>query len=535
MKMIKSVIAYIALALCILVFVMNLIYISNVSDGWQEQVTISYFGIINLIVSALIAIGIIGVSYCTNKILRKRGIVLAKKHKIALLAVALILYIIIEGIWIYVRDATPIADSMRVYRSASQIFNGEALTEAFYFEFNPHNLTLSYMFAGIFTIIHSCNLIILKGLNVIANCFTIVGLYFILNQLKKDYKVNKVLFFLLAFTYIPIILLVNFIYGDLISLPFVIFSIYFAIKYVNHKKKRYIIISSILMAIGIILRMNNLIFMIAVTMYLFLDIFGIKKKEFRNKEKVKQLFLKLAFVILFILLSILPSNILKSCLANAYHLDLNKEFPSTRYIAMGMQEGMRANGWYNETGDMGWKEEVSNEQYIEMIKQRLGEFSQDIGYTIKFYAKKIASMWAEPLQESIWQNLSFNFETYQPEEEYTEEEVQELQKVDNALIGKRDTLQLYQKAWMGIVFGMAIVFIIKNRKNISNEALLLFICFIGGFMFHILWEGKSRYIIPYIIILIPLAGITLEFGKKQEKKKALLGQPNTKNMDESLK
>ena len=174
MKMIKSVIAYIALALCILVFVMNLIYISNVSDGWQEQVTISYFGIINLIVSALIAIGIIGASYCINKILRQKGIKLARKHKIVLLVVALILYIIIEGIWIYVRDATPIADSMRVYRSASQIFNGEALTEAFYFEFNPHNLTLSYMFAGIFTIIHSCNLIILKGLNVIANCFTIV-------------------------------------------------------------------------------------------------------------------------------------------------------------------------------------------------------------------------------------------------------------------------------------------------------------------------------------------------------------------------
>ena len=532
--MIKSVIAYIALALCILVFVMNLIYISNVSDGWQEQVTISYFGIINLIVSALIAIGIIGASYCINKILRQKGIKLARKHKIVLLVVALILYIIIEGIWIYVRDATPIADSMRVYRSASQIFKGEALTDAFYFEFNPQNLTLSYMFAGIFTIIHSCNLIILKGLNVIANCFTIVGLYFILNQLKKDYKVNKVLFFLLAFTYIPIILLVNFIYGDLISLPFVIFSIYFAIKYVNHKKKRYIIISSILMAIGIILRMNNLIFMIAVTMYLFLDIFGIKKKEFRNKEKVKQLFLKLAFVILFILLSILPSNILKSCLGNVYHLDLDKEFPSTRYIAMGMQEGMRANGWYNETGDMGWKEEVSNEQYIEMIKQRLGEFLQNIGYTIKFYAKKIASMWAEPLQESIWQNLSFNFETYNLEER-TEEENQELQKVDNKLIENRETIQLYQKAWMGIVFGMAIIFIIKNRKNISNEALLLLICFIGGFMFHILWEGKSRYIIPYIVILIPLAGITLDFGKKQEGKKALLGHSNTKNMDESLK
>ena len=37
------------------------------------------------------------------------------------------------------------------------------------------------------------------------------------------------------------------------------------------------------------------------------------------------------------------------------------------------------------------------------------------------------------------------------------------------------------------------------------EKLYLAIIFLGGFTFHILWEAKSRYIIPYVIILFPLA------------------------------
>ena len=57
MKFVKNVIITIALILGIIVFLMNLIYIAEVSSEWKEQVTISYFGLSNLIVSTLIAIG----------------------------------------------------------------------------------------------------------------------------------------------------------------------------------------------------------------------------------------------------------------------------------------------------------------------------------------------------------------------------------------------------------------------------------------------------------------------------------------------
>ena len=528
MKKIKNIVIFIAFCLAIIVFLLNVIYIADVYHGWEEKVTISYFGILNLIVTLVILTVIVLLTCFLDKKMKQGKIKISKKQKIIILCILFIIYVIIEVIWICYRNSAPIADSMSVYEAAMQLFRGEDIFNPYYFEYNPQNLTLAYIFAGVFKLLHSSNVVILKIVNAIANCFTILGLYFITKQLKKDYKINMPLFILLAFTYIPIILLVNFTYGDLIGLAFVIFGIYFAMQYVNKRKVKYIAISSILMMIAVILRMNNLIFVIAITIYLLLNLLEKKRTESENLSFKKQLILKLVCILAFIIISVCPSNILKNMLGNLYHLDLNKEFLATRYIDMGMQEGMRANGWYNTTGDLGFEDNVPSSTYEGMIKERLTEFSQDIIYTIKFYTKKIISMWAEPLQESIWQNLSFNFGLYHGEEEKDANQLEEWKKGDEQLLKSEKSVQLYQKSLLLIIFGGTLYFIIKQRKYISNEALLLLICFIGGFMFHILWEGKSRYIIPYIVILIPVACTSWDKYRKikrQNKKE----NPNDEN------
>ena len=59
---------------------------------------------------------------------------------------------------------------------------------------------------------------------------------------------------------------------------------------------------------------------------------------------------------------------------------------------------------------------------------------------------------------------------------------------------------------------------IKYRNNLTNEMILLIIVFVGGFLFHILWEAKSRYIISYILILIPFASVCIENWKEEKEK-----------------
>ena len=65
---------------------------------------------------------------------------------------------------------------------------------------------------------------------------------------------------------------------------------------------------------------------------------------------------------------------------------------------------------------------------------------------------------------------------------------------------------------------------LKNRKNLTIELIFLVTIFLGGFGFHILWEAKSRYIIPYIVVLIPVASVMISvegirkiFGSIKEK------------------
>ena len=36
-----------------------------------------------------------------------------------------------------------------------------------------------------------------------------------------------------------------------------------------------------------------------------------------------------------------------------------------------------------------------------------------------------------------------------------------------------------------------------------------FLTLIGGFLFHLVWEGKSQYIYPYFFSLMPFAALSL--------------------------
>lgn len=511
MKYLKYIVTIIAILVCIIIFGLNIIYMSDVCDSWQEIVSISYFGIGNLLITILIATGLIKIINWIEQKREKNEKKISSKKKYIIIGLALLVYIIIGIIWVVLRDSTPIADSMRVYEAATDIFKGRNLTNVRYFELNPQNLSISFFFSLLFTVFHSNSLWIIKIANIIANCFTIIGLFLITKLLKKDYDINETKSLVLSLTYIPIILLVNFIYGDIISLPFSVFSIYFTMKYGKENKVYHLLISAFLMMIAVILRMNNLILVIASILYLILNL-QIKDKSLDKKEKAKKIGIKLTLMIVFIIISLVPSKIATATLQNQYDLDKKREIPATRYIAMGMQEGTRANGWYNsETGDIAHTEKkINHEQYSDMIKERLTYFSNHILYTIKFYVKKVASMWTEPLQESIWQNLSFNFESLKKNKKFSKAEIASLEKMDAKILNNEKIMQLYLKAIIFIIFGTVILFIIQNRKQISNEAILLLLVFLGGFFFHILWEGKSRYIIPYLIILIPLASIKIK-------------------------
>ena len=53
-----------------------------------------------------------------------------------------------------------------------------------------------------------------------------------------------------------------------------------------------------------------------------------------------------------------------------------------------------------------------------------------------------------------------------------------------------------------ILFG-TIMYILIDSKKIKFKELIFAIIFIGGFVFHLIWEAKCQYTITYFVLLIP--------------------------------
>src|SRR5574344_1656272 len=535
-KVLNKIIAIIGLILLIVVILLNIIFKSQLSNDIVEHVQIVKTGIFSLLITIFVAIGIYFLSkYITDHIKLKKS-----WSKYIIIGIILIIYMVAQIVWIRYRNASPGVDQQAVYSLATNLYNGnkDELMHSNYLEKCPHQITLMFIENTIFTIFKSKNVRILQYINVIGNALTLVALLLILKQLSKKYKVNKPLCIILISTFIALTLLSTFVYGDIFSLALALFSIYFIMNYSEKNQKRYLIISAIFLAFSYMLRMNNLIFIIAISIYLILDILKSKNEIIENSEEklknnfnsnstkslnykvnekqiveqnkkeiakqndsknIKAIIIKILLILLFIIITILPATIIKMYYQNKFELSKENAIPTSTYIYMGMTDGYRQSGWYNDYGAWAWTNEtkVADEMYKTAIKERIGFLATNPKELVKFYTKKTASMWAENTYGSLYFNESFNFEL---------EENQDKEK-DQWLINKEDKIVMYEKALIILIFLCSIITILQNKKDLSNDLTLLILIFIGGFLFETLWEAKSRYIIPYIIVLIPVASI----------------------------
>ena len=171
-------------------------------------------------------------------------------------------------------------------------------------------------------------------------------------------------------------------------------------------------------------------------------------------------------------------------------MDNDAEYPIISYFLMAMEESWRGNGWYNENrGEYALKNiDKAKIEYVNEIKDRLEYFSKNKGYTFNFYIKKLSSMWTENTYSSVTNNI-----------------VKENDPIEKLI----SPITFYEKTILIIICVCSCIFLIQNRKKLSIDVIFLITIFIGGFLFHIIWEAKSRYIIPYIIILMPIASLKI--------------------------
>ena len=500
----KRFFSIIGIIFLVIVIALNLIFTADLDAS--EHITISYNNIFYII--GLIVIGLI--IYFVSNILNKYLYKDEKKKKLRkiLFISAISIYIIADILWTIFVRAPIVGDQVHVnsmgqlfYRGYdeeiinSDTYAGIPLGE--YIQAYNQQIPQAFLYSLFFRLIHIDEFGTPRALNVIAIIIILVAIYKIGNMISKNHKINKVRLMVLFLTFLSLPMLSTFVYGDIPSLAFALLSVYYMMKFVDYNKLKYFTLATIFSMIAYMFRMNSLIFVIATVIYLLFNLFT----KITSKT-VKENIINALLIVIFIVVSIVPAQIVNDYYINKYNLDKSKEYPNISYILMGMSESWRGNGWYNEDiGEPALKNpESSKEEYAEKIKDRLTYFSQNMGYTFRFYTMKLASMWSENTYSAVRLNL-----LHESEDDYL-----------NVI---KEPLTFYQKALLILMCVCLIIVLIQNRKNLSVNVIYLLLIFMGGFAFHIIWEAKSRYIIPYIVVLIPIASIEInkfiKIGQKE--------------------
>ena len=244
--------------------------------------------------------------------------------------------------------------------------------------------------------------------------------------------------------------------------------------------------------------MNYIIFVIAMVIYIILNF----KKE--------NIFKQIIHIIIFIAIILIPYKLVGAYVAEKLDLDKQATIPTSSYLYMSLYDGERGAGWYSQEAMKVAQTDVKNAKnyYPPILKERVKYLVTHPSEGFRFYKNKIVSMWTDNAFQCIFYNLPVHLDGM-PKELY-DSAINENEFYSNYFVEKGSKqIKIYMKGIVLLVFSLILVNLLKHKKELSNEAILMITIFLGGFFFHVLWEAKSRYVIPYFVVLIPIACISL--------------------------
>lgn len=337
----------------------------------------------------------------------------------------------------------------------------------------------------------------------ILNCAANIGSYLLLWKIgrllfgdgsKEDEKRFSWMMALLLAGCLAGVLPVNFVYGNLLGSFWSILALYLLLCW--HKLGRWPFFAGACLSIALAVQFKlfSLIFLIAMAIFLLID--GLRQKKLS------------ALCLLAVML--LSCAVWQGGIKKIYELRAGQPMPQGHplvlTLAMGMQDnwaGWRAPGWTNTYhistyDENNYDAEACIQQAKQDIQSRITEFAENPGTAVTFYKLKTISQWTEPTYQGFW----LEYDWFHPEKYdafMTELYTGNLQ----------DMLVRGMKWYQTAIWVLAFFCFAGGRKTMRLPQLLPGLVILGGFLFSLLWEGKSQYILPYFMLAVPYAATGL--------------------------
>lgn len=335
------------------------------------------------------------------------------------------------------------------------------------------------------------NFIVFQIINVICIMIIIALLNKITWELFEDEQICRMEAFL-SMGMLSLFLFATFVYGDIIGWAFGVGSIYYMIRYLKTDRWQNIGKAAVLLAFGIVVKSNINILVVAAAIAILLH--AVKSGNYKM----------LAWILGLVLISQTGVALVEGIYVSRAGLEEYPEgIPKIAWVAMSMQEGDEggyACGWYNSYnwnvyGENDFDRDRTIQACMENLMQSLKKFCHEQRYAINYFYKKFTSQWNAPTFQAMITN------------EWNSRYVENLSPLARFFIYGlgRDILYGFMNFYHFFMFLCTGVYCRFSLRKWSLEKAYFVLNIFGGFLFHMLWEAQSRYILGYFVLMLPLA------------------------------
>lgn len=469
---------FIILALLFIYLLFNVIFFNNT--------TLSKISFVNLIIGIMVYILF---TYLFYKLYNKYI-----KNKKILTILFCFLFICFQFIFSYIFMVLPSWDFGAVYDSViNDLTKNYSIFDAWYFYRYSNNIGLAILLKIVFAVFNllSINSNYWIYIGITFNILMIDLAIFYLYKTLKIFFVEKISnFFLICTLFItPFITYCPIFYTDTLSMPFSIAAIYYFSKFFIENKKKIVnlILCGVFLGIGICIKFTVIITLIAIIITMFF---------IKVKGNIKFKFFSTLLIILVTIIPYSSMNIIEYKYMDKELLNSEK-FPTVHWIMMGLNEDKNgANGAYFNpdvvfTGNFKNMEEKKKNDII-MIKNRIKEMYKNHKIK-KFYTQKAVFVWGDG--------------TFYAPEKLRRVPIKDY-NIKNMVLGNEKQTIIYRTICQTqIVLFLTFIILsilLRNKLDKKQQQILLLtsVIIFGVFLFFLIWEARSRYIVNFIPIIL---------------------------------
>lgn len=416
---------------------------------------------------------------------KKRKIEISERMKRRIFAI----WIIILLLWVLITQMIPVGDMESVLSAASQVAVGNfsAFEPAGYGHYYANQWGIIFLMSRVLMLAGQNNYLIFQFINILFLLLIAISMMHIVSLLfnsKATTQITLVLFLL----FIPLPFYVTMVYGNIPGLGLSLFALWMLMEFLKKPTTKGVLLGSFAMGLAILIKQNYLIFLIAMLLILLVN--------FLKLRNIKTL----VFIVILLVSYKTMDYGVEQYIEQYSEVQKEDTIPKTAWIAMGLQDGDRAPGWFNGYNVQSFALAEFNAKECDKIVREnisisLENFAYEKDYAIDFFSKKIATQWIDPTFQSFWRHAVDSYYTIDPAE-----------FVHSITFGNVfDVLLVGMNFIQTFVYFGVLCYLFFCIKNIQTEELTLLVVFLGGFLFHIIWEGKATYTLSFFVCLIPYA------------------------------